>query len=461
MKLRNGSGAKGAQEGGYVRNRQPEGKPAVVPEAKQAGEVRARWAWTEAAVWSERMLTALEQGVKGGKWFSLIDKVYRPANLLRAFARVKANKGAAGVDHQTIEMFEQHLEANLEQLGAALQDGSYRPQALRRKWIAKPGSSEQRPLGIPTVRDRVAETALDAVLEPIFERDFAEHSYGFRPQRGCKDALRRVDYLLKQGYNWVVDADLKSYYDTIPREQLLARVEEKVADGPVLALIAAYLQQGVLEGMKLWQPEAGTPQGAVISPLLSNIYLDPLDHLMAASGYEMVRYADDFVILCRSEAEAQRALALVQQWTAAAGLTLHPEKTRIVNATKHGGFDFLGYHFERGYRWPRRKSLKKLKDKIRVLTKRNSGQSLQVIISRVNPVTRGWFGYFKHSHYATFIPLDQWLRMRLRSILRKRAKRRGRARKRDNQLWPNAFFTTQGLFSLVAAHAVQRQTSRR
>lgn len=461
MKLRNGSGAKGAQEGGDVSNKQPEGKPAVVPEAKQAGEVRARWAWTEAAVWSERMLTALEQGVKGGKWFSLIDKVYRPANLLRAFARVKANKGAAGVDHQTIEMFEQHLEANLEQLGAALQDGSYRPQALRRKWIAKPGSSEQRPLGIPTVRDRVAETALDAVLEPIFERDFAEHSYGFRPGRGCKDALRRVNYLLKQDYNWVVDADLKSYYDTIPREQLLARVEEKVADGPVLALIAAYLQQGVLEGMKLWQPEAGTPQGAVISPLLSNIYLDPLDHLMAASGYEMVRYADDLVILCRSEAEAQQALVTVQQWTAAAGLTLHPEKTRIVNATKHGGFDFLGYHFERGYRWPRRKSLKKLKDKIRVLTKRNSGQSLQVIISRVNPVTRGWFGYFKHSHYATFIPLDQWLRMRLRSILRKRAKRRGRARKRDNQLWPNAFFTTQGLFSLVAAHAVQRQPSRR
>ncbi len=445
-----------------MKARPVESKPAVVPErTKQAGDVRARWAWTEAAVWSERMLTALEQGVKGGKWFSLIDKVYRPANLLRAFARVKANKGAAGVDHQTIKMFEHHLEENLEQLSTALQDCSYRPQALRRKWIAKPGSSEQRPLGIPTVRDRVAETALDAVLEPIFERDFAEHSYGFRPGRGCKDALRRVNYLLKQDYNWVVDADLKSYYDTIPREQLLARVEEKVADGPVLALIAAYLQQGVLEGMKLWQPEAGTPQGAVISPLLSNIYLDPLDHLMAASGYEMVRYADDLVILCRSEAEAQQALVTVQQWTAAAGLTLHPEKTRIMNATKHGGFDFLGYHFERGYRWPRRKSLKKLKDKIRVLTKRNSGQSLQVIISRVNPVTRGWFGYFKHSHHSRLTPLDQWLRMRLRSILRKRAKRRGRARKRDNQLWPNAFFTTQGLFSLANAHALARQSSRR
>ena len=407
------------------------------------------------------MLTALEEGVKGGKWFSLIDKVYRPANLRQAFARVKGNRGVAGGDHQTIEMFEQHLEANLEYLAKALKDGSYRPLALLRKWIAKLGSSEQRPLGIPTVRDRVVQTALRAVLEPIFERIFAAQSYGFRPGRGCKDALRQVNYLLKQGYSWVVDADLKSYFDTIPHAQLMARVEEQVADGQVLALLAAYLQQGVLEAMKLWQPEAGTPQGAVISPLLSNIYLNPLDHLMVARGFEMVRYADDFVILCRSEAEARQALAVVQQWTAQAGLTLHPEKTRIVDATKHGGFDFLGYHFERGYRWPRRKSLKKLKDKIRVLTKRNNGQSLQVIISRVNPVVRGWFGYFKQSHYTTFTPLDKWLRMRLRSLQRKRSKRRGRAGQRDNRQWPNAFFAAQGLFSLAHAHAQVRQSSRR
>ena len=429
--------------------------------ATQAGEVRARWAWTEAAVWTERMLTALEQGVKGGKWFSLIDKVYRPANLRSAFARVKGNRGVAGVDHQTIEMFEQHLEANLQYLATALKNGSYRPLALLRKWIAKLGSSEKRPLGIPTVRDRVVQTAIRAVLEPIFERTFAAQSYGFRPGRGCKDALRRVNWLLQQGYNWVVDADLKSYFDTIPFAPLLGRVEEQVADGAVLALIEAYLHQGVLEAMKWWQPEAGTPQGAVISPLLSNIYLNPLDHLLAQKGIEMVRYADDFVILCRSETEAQRALALVQQWTAAAGLTLHPEKTRIVDATQHGGFDFLGYHFERGYKWPRKKSLKKLKDKLRVLTKRNNGQSLQVIISRVHPVMRGWFGYFKHSHHSRLTPVDQWLRMRLRSILRKRAKRRGRARQRDNQLWPNAFFTAQGLFSLAHAHASLRQSSRR
>jgi len=172
--------------------------------------------------------------------------------------------------------------------------------------------------------------------------------------------------------------------------------------------------------------------------------------------------ATHLVILCRSEAEAQGALALVQHWTAAAGLTLHPEKTRIVDASKAGGFDFLGYHFERGYKWPRQKSLKKFKDKLRGLTKRNNGQSLQGIISSVNPVSRGWFEYFKHSHHTTFTPLDQWLRMRLRSILKKRSKRRGRARsRRDHQRWPNAFFATQGLFSLAHAHASLRQSSRR
>ena len=441
-----------------MTNRQQGTAPARVPEAKQAGEVRARWAWAEPCVWTERMLTALEQGVKGGKWYSLIDKVSSPSTLRRAFERVKANGGAAGVDHQTIEMYEQRLEQQTEYLARTLRDGSYQPAAVRREWIPKPGSREKRPLGIPTVRDRVAEKALQATIEPIFERDFAEQSYGFRPGRGCKDALRRVHHLLKEGQTWVVDADLKSYFDTIPHEQLLKRIEEKVADGRVLELIRKYLEQGVLENMREWQPEAGTPQGAVISPLLSNIYLDPLDHLTAARGIEMVRYADDFVILCRSEAEAKEALVLVQQWTAAAGLMLHPEKTRIVDATQRGGFDFLGYHFERGLRWPRRKSLKKFKDTIRAKTKRTNGESLQVIIVNVNRTARGWFGYFKQSHRYTFVPIDSWLRQRLRSILRCRSGRRGRGRGRDYQRWPNAFFAAHGLFSLVAAHDTARQS---
>jgi len=247
----------------------------------------------EAEVWTERMLTALEQGVIGGKWHSLRDKVYALPNLRRAFARVKANAGAAGVDHVTVKEFERNLEANLEKLARRLREGSYRPQAIRRHWITKLGSREKRPLGIPTVRDRVVQTALRAVLEPIFERDFAAHSYGFRPNRGCKDALRRVDALLTAGYRWAVDADLKSYFDTIPHAALLDRVGEKVTDGRVLELLEAFLTQKVMETAEGWTPEEGTPQGAVISPLLSNIYLDPLDQRMTARGFEMVRYADD------------------------------------------------------------------------------------------------------------------------------------------------------------------------
>jgi RNA-directed DNA polymerase len=388
----------------------------------------------------------------------LIDKVYALANLRAAFRRVRANQGAAGVDHQTIEMFERHLEENLEKLSRSLRDGSYRPAAVRREWIPKPGSKEKRPLGIPTVRDRVVQAALLAVLEPIFERDFAEQSYGFRPNRGCKDALRRVDKLLQEGYTRVVDADLKSYFDTIPHEQLMERVREKVSDGRVLELLEAYLTQGVMDGMKHWTPEEGTPQGAVISPLLSNIYLDPLDHEMAREGIEMVRYADDFVILSRSRVEAEEALERVRQWTAQAGLTLHPEKTRIVDAAERGGFDFLGYHFERGMKWPREKSLKKLKDTIRAKTKRTNGNSLRVIISNVNRTLIGWLEYFKHSHKTTYPRLDAWIRMRLRSILRKRARKHGRGRGRDHQRWTNSFFAEQGLFSLVTAHVQAHQS---
>jgi len=462
MNSRNGEGAKGTQEGGTVSNDSRETTPVTVSAAtKQTGETSARWAWVEPSVWTPRMLTALEQGVKGGKWFSLIDKVYATANLTSAFTRVARNGGAAGVDHQTVPQYERQLNANQEKLATQLKDGSYGPQAARRVWIDKPGGKEKRPLGIPTVRDRVAETALRNVLEPIFERDFAEQSYGFRPQRSTKQALRKVEALLKAGYTQVVDADLRSYFDTIPHEPLLKRVEEKIADGRVIKLLAAYLQQGVMEGMASWTPETGTPQGAVISPLLSNIYLDPLDHLLAAQGLELVRYADDFVIMCRTETEARQALTQVQDWTTKNGLSLHPEKTRIVDATKHGGFDFLGYHFERGYKWPREKSIKKMRTKIRRQTRRTNGHALSTIIEGVNRTLQGWFGYFKHSHKTEFAAQDSWIRMRLRSILRKRQGLSGRGRGADHQRWPNAHFAKQGLFSLVSAHAELCQSSRR
>ena len=292
------------QGDGNAMPKPTETQPVAVSEAtKRAGEILLRWNWVEPSVWTERMLMALEQGVKGGKWFSLNDKVNRSVTLDAAFNKVAANGGAPGVDHVTVEMFEERLEENLKRLSEDLREGTYRPQSIRRHYIPKPGSQEKRPLGIPTVRDRVVQTALRMVLEPIFECDFADHSYGFRPGRGCKDALRRVEHLLKEGYTHIVDADLKSYFDTIPHDRLMALVAEKVSDGRILQLIEGYLKQGVMDGLSEWTPEQGSPQGAVISPLLSNIYLNPLDQKMARDGYEMVRYADDFVILCRSAEE--------------------------------------------------------------------------------------------------------------------------------------------------------------
>jgi RNA-directed DNA polymerase len=408
------------------------------------------------------MLAALEQGVKGGKWYSLIDKLHPEATLRAAFTQVAANRGAAGVDHVSVERYAKELDANLLRLSDELRTGRYRPQSIRRHYIPKPGSEEMRPLGIPTVRDRLVQTALRMVLEPIFEKDFAAHSYGFRPGRGCKQALRRVQDLLKAGYVHIVDADLKSYFDTIPKDRLKALIGRKVTDGRILALIESFLEQGVLDGAREWTPEQGTPQGAVVSPLLSNIYLDPLDHLMAARGFEMVRYADDFVVMCRSEGEAAAALAVVQQWTVEAGLTLHPTKTRLVNEREHG-FDFLGYHFKAGRRWPRTKSRKKFRDTIRAKTKRTSGHSMTQIIADVNRTLRGWFEYFKHSRPWTFRITDRLIRRRLRSILRKRSRRKGSAKAHgaDHLRWPNAYFAKLGLYSLQDAHALARQSSRR
>jgi RNA-directed DNA polymerase len=408
------------------------------------------------------MLTALEQGVKGGKWYSLIDKVQSEATLKAAFTEVAANKGAAGVDHVSVEHFAKDKDANLRRLSEELRRGSYQPQQIRRHYIPKLGSTEMRPLGIPTVRDRVVQTALRMVLEPIFEQNFAKHSYGFRPNRGCKDALRRVQELLNTGYNIIVDVDLKSYFDTIPKDRLMALIRQKVTDARVLALIESFLEQGVLDGDREWTPEKGTPQGAVVSPLLSNIYLDPLDHMMAERGFEMVRYADDYVVMCRNPEEATAALALVKEWTASAGLTLHPTKTRLVDERKDG-FDFLGYHFEAGKRWPRSKSLKKFRDTIRAKTKRSSGRSMSQTIADVNRTLRGWFEYFKHSHRKTFRTEDGFVRRRLRSILRHQTHRKGSAKANgaDQARWPIAYFNALGLFNLQQAHLAACQSSRR
>jgi RNA-directed DNA polymerase len=451
----NDRGAKGLKESGCVKNQNDEHQPApVAATPPQAGETRARWGWVERAVWTERMLTRLTEGGSANRvWFRLADKTYAPANLASAFKKVWQNGGSAGADGQTVAHFARQADAELARLHEQLRDGRYRPQPVRRAWIPKPGSKEKRPLGIPAVRDRIVQAALRHVLEPIFETGFAEQSYGFRPGRGAKAALRRVDTLLKAGHHWVVDADLKSYFDTIPHERLMALVKTRVADGRVLALVESFLRAGVLEEHKGWSPTGrGTPQGGVISPLLANLYLDPFDQEMARTGKELVRYADDFVILCRSEAEAQAALAEVRTWVKEAGLSLHPEKTRIVNADAPGGFDFLGYHFERGMKWPRQKSLMKLKERIRAKTSRMEGRSLAEIVADVNRSLRGWYGYFQQSKSNTFGNVDGYVRRRLRSLLQWRLDGRGKGIGEAHHRWPNKWFAQRGLLSLTAEH---------
>lgn len=428
----------------------------VVP--RFSGEDLVHWAWTEPSVWTNSMLATLEQSsVRGGKWHSLIDKVYKPDNLFSAYREVAANKGAPGVDNVTIEDFTAALVRNVSKLEQQLKDGSYRPQDIKRVHIPKPGTKETRPLGIPTVRDRVVQGALRHVLEPILEKQFAQHSYGFRPNRGCKDALRRVDQLIKQGYKYTVDVDLKAYFDTIPHDRLLTELRKYIADNSVLGLVEKFLQANILDGLDQWTPTMGAPQGAIISPLLSNLYLNDLDHHMVSQGYEMTRYADDFVIQCRTLDEAEAALALVRAWTSDRGLTLHPTKTKIVNVDEDG-FEFLGYRFIKHRRFPRQKSLAKFKETIRGKTRRTNGQSLQAIIVSVNRTLRGWYEYFKHSWKTTFPDLDGWIRMRLRSILRRRRKCKGRGKHvSDSRLYPNKFFAEHGLFSLTEARARERQ----
>jgi len=426
--------------------------------AKQGTEAR-RWWWMEASIWTDRMVSALVNGVTGGKWFSLVDKAERPASLEAAWRKVARNQGTAGVDGQSIERFAAQSERYLRELGESLRDGSYRPSPIKRVEIPK-GDGRTRPLGIPTVKDRIVQTALKMVIEPIFEVQFRPGSYGFRPGRSCKDALREVDRLLREGHACVVDADLQSYFDTIPHDRLMTQVAGSISDGRVLALIEGFLRQDIMTDMGSWQPTTGTPQGAVLSPLLANIYLHPLDLLMEQNGYRMVRYADDLVVLCRTEAEAQAALRLLQAWVADNGLTLHPHKTRVGDWRQPGqGFEFLGYRFEAGRRLVRKKSLKALKEKVRHKTSRSRGDSLERIIEDLNPVLRGWFGYFQHTTPALFARIDGFVRRRLRALLRKQEKRPGFGRcQSDHQRWPNAFFANHGLFTLHAAYEQARHS---
>ena len=392
-------------------------------------------------------------------WWTLWDKVCSPENLDAAILRVIIKRGSAGVDNQTTHQLSEEWDRNRNQLLEELRTGKYQPLPVKRVWIEKMGSKDKRPLVVPAVRDRAVQTALRAVIEPIFEKDFSDRSYGFRPGRGCLQALERVESLLMAEHTWIVDADFKAYFDSIPQDKLLALIERRIADGRVLRLIRQYLEAGVMERMKQWKPTLqGTPQGSGVSPLLANIYLNGLDHQMSLAGKEIVRYADDFVICCRTESEAQEALAMVEDFARKAGLKLHPEKTRIVNAAEKGGFDFLGYHFERyreggGLKWPRKKSQGKLRETIRQKTSRGRPGGVSQIIAEINPTLRGWYGYFKYSLPAAMVRVDEWVRERIRHILRRRHKRHGMVKGRERTEYPIAWFAGQGLFSLKDAQA--------
>jgi RNA-directed DNA polymerase len=313
-------------------------------------------------------------------------------------------------------------------------------------------------LTVPTVRDRVVQTALVQVIEPIFDNEFHDRSFGFRHGRGCHDALLVVEELLESGHVFVVDADLKSYFDTIPKDRLMDMVQSKISDRGILELVEQFLNQSIMEELREWTPEAGVPQGAVLSPLLSNLYLNQLDHSMANSGYEMVRYADDFVILCRSQEQAENALEEVKRFVLEAGLTLHPEKTHIVDS-REKSFSFLGYSFRGKLRFPRNKSHRKMVDTIRRLTPRKSGQSIEATITSINRVTIGWFNYFRHCTWNIFDKYDGMIRQRLRRQLLKRH-RRNPLRLSRTLRWPNIYFTECGYRSLRTAHSGYVQSLR-
>jgi group II intron reverse transcriptase/maturase len=388
-----------------------------------------------------------ETKVKKHKWYSLYDKVYVPANLERAWEKVRSNKGAGGVDRQSIADFKREKERHLRELHRLLKEKRYKPLSLRRVYIPK-GNGERRPLGIPTIRDRVVQQALLNILEPIFEPTFHEHSYGFRANRSTHTAIEHVVNSMQEGKEWVLEIDIRKYFDTVNHELLLDAVNEEVSDGSVLLLIRLFLESGVMENGVRQETEEGTPQGGVISPLLANIYLNRFDWEMAKRGHDTVRYADDAVVLCVSREEAERALADVRKMLEGKlRLKLHPEKTRILYHTE-GSFDFLGFLVHRRYLWPRAKTLLRFKEKVRVATRRQQGRNVQEVIRLLNPMLRGFGNYYLRANVkGLFRKLDEWIRMRVRCFMEKK-----RAVKHQNRRIPTALLERMGLLSLTGLY---------
>ena len=353
------------------------------------------------------------------KYHSLYGQMLYVENFNQAWESVKGNAGAKGVDGQTIEQFGEDWVNSLAQVWRECKSKTYKAQPVRRVYIDK-ASGGKRPLGIPSVRDRIVQQALRQVLEPIFDPMFQDCSFGFRPGRSAHMAIDRVSDYVEAGFEWVVDADLKGYFDTIPHDKLIDRVAEVVADGSILKLIRQFLKAGVMEDGKVAVAEEGTPQGGVISPLLANIYLNPFDKRMVERGHKIVRYADDFVILCKSPRAAERVMESIKEYLEGElGLTLHPEKSKVVHLTE--GFDFLGYHFFKAHGKPMRRPMDKkldvFQDKIRELTLRNQTVSMTALVGKLNPYLRGWGRYFGYGNVLSRLKeLDGWIRRRIRAV---------------------------------------------
>lgn len=384
------------------------------------------------------------------KWYSLYDKVYAKENLVAAWKKVKANKGKPGYDRESIEEFAEDEMRNLAEIHRLLQEKRYTPPPVLRVHIPKEVDQKgkvikTRPLGIPTVRDRIAQMAVVQVINPIFEADFCDCSYGFRPMRNQHQAIAKIREYYEEGYRWVVDADLSDFFGTLDHELLMGFVRERIVDGRVLGLIRAWLQAGVMDGMELKMVTTGSPQGGVISPLLSNIYLNQFDRIMTERGYRLVRFADDWVILCKLERKAERALEVAKQiLEGQLKLTIHPEKTRIVHFKE--GFDFLGCRFRFRYVTPKLKSLLKFKERVRQLTARQRGKNLKQVLSELAPLIRGWGDYHRRYNNRTrFEALDQWIRMRLRCFLEKK-----KAVKHQNRRIPSKWLEAQGHVTLCS-----------
>jgi len=374
------------------------------------------------------------------KYHSLRDKVFRLENLYSAFRHVKKNKGKAGLDRVSIKQFEADLDTNILHIHKELKTDIYKPSPVLRVYIPK-GRHEKRPLGIPIVKDRIVQQAIRQVIEPIFEKDFSDNSFGFRPNRCCHDAIKRVEQYKQEGYRYILDADIKAFYDTIPHKLIMKRLCEKIADGWVLTSIENMLKAGVMEDGVYHQTTEGTPQGGVISPLLANLIGDIIDKELEKAGYKFVRYADDFIVMTKTKEELPAALTFVKEVIEGKlGLKLSEDKTKLTNFK--GGFKFLGYNFINKYKGISAKSLDKLKDTVRRITRRTQGVNLKSVIDNLNPVIRGHVNYFWLGNVQkVYRKLDRWVRMRLRCF------KFSRKWKTDNRRFPIHRFDKLGLCS--------------